>query len=88
MGTRGGSTSRLEELRDDVVVRIVRKLEGELRKAFLTTTKKDSNWVNIKNAYMLALSLRRLLEKPGCQVASKRPPDCDLSRSRDRNSKL
>ena len=81
MDTRGESTSRLSELREDAIARIVRKLEEELRRALLSSTKKDSNWINIRNAYLLALSLRRLLEHPGYQVAFKYQPDNDLSQS-------
>jgi len=42
---------------------LVRKLVEELREAYHRTSVESSSWIHLRNAYLLALSLERLLEE-------------------------
>ncbi|MEM1619937.1 MAG: hypothetical protein QXU97_02925 [Fervidicoccaceae archaeon] len=56
-----GSENLREELRG--LLYSSKRLEEELREALARSGKKYSGWVNLRNAYLLSLSIRRRLER-------------------------
>ena len=57
--------SEEEQEREEVYKTIVAKLVEELRNAYHRTPVTSSSWIHVRNAYMLAQSLERLVYDRG-----------------------